>query len=98
MTTEAYELPALPQSLINLIGEYGMARTDGVSDVERLHRWQQLIEGVKEYARTIALAAVVAERERCALLVDTTRIPMYPTAGMYAAHMRPAIAAAIRAG
>jgi hypothetical protein len=27
-----------------------MARTDGVSDVERLHRWQLLIDGIKAYA------------------------------------------------
>jgi hypothetical protein len=42
--------PTLPQSLLNLIGDYGMARTDGVSDVERLHRWQLLIDGIKAYA------------------------------------------------
>lgn len=42
--------PPLPQSLLDLIGEYGLARTDGVSDVERLHRWQKLIEGIKAYA------------------------------------------------
>lgn len=47
----AAEMPTLPQSLINLIGEYGMARTDGVSEIERLHRWQTLIAGIKDYAR-----------------------------------------------
>jgi hypothetical protein len=82
MTAEAYELPALPQSLINLIGEYGMARTDGVSYVERLHRWQLLIEGVKEYAR----AAILAERERCAKLAEDMD------------HGMGELAAAIRAG
>jgi hypothetical protein len=44
------EPPPLPQSLLDLIGEYGMARTDGVSDVERLHRWLKLIKGIKAYA------------------------------------------------
>jgi hypothetical protein len=47
------DAPTLPQSLLDLIGEYGMARTDGVSDVERLHRWQLLIDGIKDYARGV---------------------------------------------
>ncbi len=42
--------PILPQILINLIGEYGMARTDGVSPLEVQHRWELLIKGIKAYA------------------------------------------------
>lgn len=44
-------MPTLPQSLLTLIGKYGMARTDGASEIERIHRWQLLIDGIKEYAR-----------------------------------------------
>jgi hypothetical protein len=44
------DMPTLPQSLLNLIGEYGMARTDGVSQLEIQHRWLQLIAGIKTYA------------------------------------------------
>lgn len=47
------ELTALPQSLINLIGEYGMARADGLSDIERVHLWQLLIAGIKDYGRAL---------------------------------------------
>lgn len=45
------ELPLLPQSLINTIGEYGMARTDGASPIEVTHRWELLIKGIKDYTR-----------------------------------------------
>ncbi|MFC7515048.1 hypothetical protein ACFQUU_08535 [Herbaspirillum sp. GCM10030257] len=47
-------LPKLPQSLLNLIGEYGMARTDGVNQLEIQHRWLSLIDGIKGYARNVA--------------------------------------------
>jgi hypothetical protein len=40
----------LPDSLLNTIGEYGMARTDRVSQLEVTHRWQLLIAGIKAYA------------------------------------------------
>lgn len=43
----------LPQHLLNLIGEYGMARTDGVSELEIQHRWLMLIQGIKDYARSL---------------------------------------------
>lgn len=43
-------LPTLPQHLIGLIGEYGMARTDGMSELDRIDKWQELIVGIKEYA------------------------------------------------
>jgi hypothetical protein len=39
--------------VLHLIGEYGMARSDGASDIERLHRWQMLIDGIKQYARGV---------------------------------------------
>jgi len=50
------ELPILPQSLINTIGDYGMARIDGVSQMERWHRWQLLIAGIKDYAASVLAA------------------------------------------
>jgi hypothetical protein len=43
----------LPDSLLNLIGEYGMARTDGVGELEVLHRWETLIRGIKDYAQVL---------------------------------------------
>lgn len=51
------EMPTLPKSLLNLIGEYGMARTDGVNDLEIQHRWLMLIAGIKEYARSVLTAS-----------------------------------------
>lgn len=48
--------PVLPQSLINLIGEYGQAHRERVWDGERLHRWELLIAGIKDYARSHAAA------------------------------------------
>jgi hypothetical protein len=50
VATEAGRLPTLPADLLTLIGSYGLARTNGESEVERLHRWQQLIAGIKQYA------------------------------------------------
>jgi hypothetical protein len=50
------KMPRLPNELLDLMSEYGMARTDGVSDVERLARWARLIDGIKGYAAA-ALAA-----------------------------------------
>lgn len=43
-------VPNLSQELINTIGEYGMARTDGVSEAEVLHRWQLVLSSIKRYA------------------------------------------------
>lgn len=70
MTNEAVPVPpecevrVLPPALLNLIGEYGMARTGVVSDLERLRRWELLIAGIKDYAR----GEVAVEREACAKL------------------------------
>lgn len=50
-------MPILPQTLINLIGEYGYARYDGKSEVEITHRWKALIAGIKEYAAQQVKAA-----------------------------------------
>ena len=47
-------MPILPKSLLNLIGEYGMARTDGANQLEIQHRWELLIRAIKEYACTVA--------------------------------------------
>jgi len=62
--------PTMPQSLINLIGEYGFARTDGASEIERIHRWELLIDGIKLYAGSYAEEAVRLERERSNKLAD----------------------------
>lgn len=51
------DLPTLPQSLINLIGEYGMARTDGLNQLEVQHKWLSLIGGIKDYARALLAQA-----------------------------------------
>ena len=56
----ADEPPILPQSLLNVIGEYGLARTDGVGELERIHRWELLIAGVKEYAIEYARSRLAA--------------------------------------
>ena len=53
-------MKTLPQSLIDLIGEYGYARTDGVSVLERIHIWRLLIEAIK----TFAAGEVEAERAK----------------------------------
>jgi hypothetical protein len=51
MTTDQKHAPGmLPQSLLNLISEYGMARTDGLNGHEIMHRWELLIDGIKNYA------------------------------------------------
>lgn len=63
--------PTLPQSLLDLIGDYGMARTDGVSDVERLHRWQLLIDGIKAYA--LGVSASDGETRRTGIPKETTK-------------------------
>ncbi len=43
-------LPALSQGLIDLISRYGLARTDQVSEIDRIHLWETLIAGIKDYA------------------------------------------------
>lgn len=51
---EQQELPPLPQSLLIAIGEYGLARTDGVGELEVQHRWETLIRGIKQYAAALS--------------------------------------------
>jgi hypothetical protein len=46
-------MPPLSQSLLNLIGEYGHARSDRESEAEIIYRWQTLIGGIKEYAANV---------------------------------------------
>lgn len=53
-------LPLLPQSLLDQISRYGLARTDNVLDTERIHMWQLLHQGIKEYAKNYACAALAA--------------------------------------
>jgi len=40
---------ALPDWLLVLIGEYGFA-SSAMTDVDRIHHWQELIAGIKRYA------------------------------------------------
>ena len=60
--------PTLPDFLIRLIGEYGSSTRDGASDVERLHRWRELISGIKSYAAAHGAASVEAAFGQCAHL------------------------------
>lgn len=53
-------LEQIPQELINALGEYGCARVDGVSEVERLHRWKVVLEEIKSYALAQMCIAVEA--------------------------------------
>jgi hypothetical protein len=55
-------LPTLPQSLLNTISDYGMARTDGKSDVERLELWKDLNSAIKHYAAVYGRYAIAADR------------------------------------
>ena len=50
MTTDTPTPPVLPKPLLDLIGEYGYARTAGLSEFERLALWDRLIVAIKEYA------------------------------------------------
>lgn len=43
-------LPILPQTLLNRIADYGMARTDGLPDIDRIDLWESLIACIKRYA------------------------------------------------
>lgn len=54
---ERREPPALPRYLLDMIGEYGMARTDSVGQLEVQHRWETLIGGIKRYASDFARSA-----------------------------------------
>jgi hypothetical protein len=51
------ELPTIPQDLIDRISRYGFARTDGLTEPDRLYLWRQVIDGIKDYA-----ASVLADR------------------------------------
>lgn len=53
--------PTLPQYLLDLIGEYGMARTDGLDDIGRTYRWELLIDGIKRYAKDATLSQPASE-------------------------------------
>jgi hypothetical protein len=55
-------LPTLPQGLIDRIGRYGLARTDKLGEIERIHLWQTLIDGIKSYATEQILADRAAGR------------------------------------
>lgn len=57
------EMPRLPQHLLNIIGEYGHARTDGLSDPDRCHLWETLIAAIKNYAWS-CLASPAAQVEQ----------------------------------
>lgn len=51
-------LPTLPRYLLDMIGEYGMARTDSIGQLEVQHRWEILIGGIKQYAADYAREAI----------------------------------------
>ena len=55
-------LPTLPRWLLDIIGEYGMARTDNASPIEVQHRWEVLIGGIKRYAREYGAACWAGEK------------------------------------
>lgn len=55
--------PTLPQSLLTTMGEYGMARTDGVNELEVQARWLALIEGIKLYAVAYGMTVARAKPE-----------------------------------
>lgn len=52
--------PTLPRYLLDLIGEYGVARTDKIGEVEVQYRWELLIGGIKRYATDYARSAQFA--------------------------------------
>lgn len=61
-------LPMLPASLLNTIGEYGMARTDRVSELTVQYRWKLLLAGIKDYtAAQVKARDAEIERLRGAL-------------------------------
>ena len=75
---EREALPLLPQSLLDLIGEYGHARTDGVSEFERIHRWGLLIAGIKDYAHSVLQeCATKPPADRVALAEECKRLVRY---------------------
>lgn len=50
MTKDTPTPPVLPRSLLDLIGAYGCARTNGMLELDRLDLWERLIVGIKAYA------------------------------------------------
>lgn len=59
-------LPTISKELLDTIGHYGMARTDRVSEVEVIHRWQQVLIGIKRYAHAHSEQCVRAVLEQAA--------------------------------
>jgi hypothetical protein len=58
---------ALPQSLLDVIGRYGNARSGGCDEAEIIYRWEELIGAIKRYAesrRVFAEHDASTERER----------------------------------
>jgi hypothetical protein len=58
-------LHTLPKSLLTLIGEYGHACANRASDSERLHRWELLIDGIKQYAADEIASVLDYDCEDC---------------------------------
>ena len=58
----------IPESLLDIIGRYGNARSGGCDEAEIIYRWEELCGAIKQY--------VAAERERCASLVERRAGPM----------------------
>lgn len=55
--------PTLPRYLLDQIGEYGVARTDTVGQIEVQYRWEVLISYIKRYAADYASSAIAADRK-----------------------------------
>lgn len=60
-------LAPLPQLLLDRISDYGMARTEGMTDVDRVHLWETLITDVKRYAAN----AIAADRAQQAVVAPS---------------------------
>jgi hypothetical protein len=61
------DMGKLPQYLVDILGAYGMARTDfAVGSPSHIEAWQKTIVAIKEYA----LELVLSEREECAKIVQ----------------------------
>lgn len=75
------ELPPLPQTLIDLIGNYGLARSDGASEPERLHRWQLVLDSIKAYALSARSALPVGQEGSLNMTLDQARALLSLMAG-----------------
>lgn len=72
-----HSMPTLPSSLLDLIGNYGMARSEcTVGGPEFIERYQALIKGIKDYAAEQQHAALESLRADNAALQDQIKYYM----------------------